>query len=115
MFPGFSIVAGHMAHEARAAPAGPQQKLLGAPRMRLLTINETAALCRVRPITVRRWIATGQLAASKVGGQWRIHESTVHQLTGASTVDDIVAALVAQAPDLTDDQVLVLRRVIGAR
>lgn len=33
----------------------------------LLTVQETAALLRVRPITVRRWIRQGKLTAFRIG------------------------------------------------
>jgi excisionase family DNA binding protein len=38
----------------------------------LMTIREVAANCRVSPKTVSRWIEARQLAASKLGGQWRV-------------------------------------------
>ena len=38
----------------------------------LLTIDDVAALCRVSTKTVRRWIKTRELAAAKLGAQWRI-------------------------------------------
>lgn len=38
----------------------------------LLTIDDVAALCRVSSKTVRRWIKTRELAAAKLGAQWRI-------------------------------------------
>lgn len=36
------------------------------------TVAELAALLGVARATVRRWIATGQLRAVRVGGRWRI-------------------------------------------
>jgi len=38
----------------------------------LLTIKETALALKVSEKTVRRWIETGELAAAKLGSQWRI-------------------------------------------
>ena len=38
----------------------------------LLNIKEVAALCRVSEKTVRRWIDAKDLAAAKLGAQWRI-------------------------------------------
>lgn len=38
----------------------------------LLTIEDVANLCRVSEKTVRRWIDAGDLAAAKLGAQWRI-------------------------------------------
>ncbi len=42
---------------------------------RLLTIREVAEYLRVDPKTVRRLIEDGELAAHKIGRQWRISES----------------------------------------
>ncbi len=42
---------------------------------RLLTIKEVAEYLRLDPKTVRRRIKDGELAAHKVGRQWRIAES----------------------------------------
>ena len=38
----------------------------------LLTIPDVAEFCRVSTKTVRRWIAASDLAAIKLGTQWRI-------------------------------------------
>ncbi len=40
--------------------------------MSLLTVNEAAAQLRVHPATIRRMIRRGDLAAFKVGPQYRI-------------------------------------------
>ena len=40
----------------------------------LLTIPEIAEADHVNPKTVRRWIKSGELAAYKLGRQWRISE-----------------------------------------
>ncbi len=40
----------------------------------LLTIADVAERLRVNAKTVRRWIATGELPAYKVGRQWRVAE-----------------------------------------
>jgi excisionase family DNA binding protein len=39
---------------------------------RLLTIPETANQLQVSVKTIRRWIGAGDLAAAKLGAQWRI-------------------------------------------
>ncbi len=49
---------------------------LPAPEQ-LLTLNDVAALCRVSSKTVRRWIKTRELAAAKLGAQWRIRPRDV--------------------------------------
>lgn len=41
---------------------------------RLLTIQDVADRCRVATKTVRRWIDGKELAAFKLGHQWRISE-----------------------------------------
>jgi excisionase family DNA binding protein len=38
----------------------------------LLTIRDVAAICRVSEKTVRRWIETQTLLATRLGAQWRI-------------------------------------------
>jgi excisionase family DNA binding protein len=40
----------------------------------LLTVAEVAERCRVDPKTVRRWIATKQLPAHRLGRVWRVSE-----------------------------------------
>ena len=41
---------------------------------RLLTIREVADYLQVDEKTIRRWIATGDLNAFKLGRQWRVAE-----------------------------------------
>src|ERR1700730_1815404 len=48
--------------------------------MELLTVQETARLLRVTPITVRRYISQGRLPAVKVGGGVRISKQAVEHL-----------------------------------
>ncbi len=45
-----------------------------ATEERLLTIPEVANRLRVNQKTIRRWIDMGELAAYKLGHQWRISE-----------------------------------------
>lgn len=57
---------------------------LEAPRERLLTPEEVAALFRVHPRTVGNWRRRGRLAAVKTpGGQYRHPESAVSALATA--------------------------------
>jgi len=53
------------------------------PISRLLTIPEVAERLRVNPKTVRRWIGGGELAAYRVGRQWRITEDQLTQFLRA--------------------------------
>jgi excisionase family DNA binding protein len=46
----------------------------------LLTLKETARLLQVSPRTVWRWCRTGQVAAVKIGREWRIRERDVRAL-----------------------------------
>jgi excisionase family DNA binding protein len=46
----------------------------------LLTVHETAQLLRVSPLTIRRYVADGRLAAVKVGRGVRIQREAVAQL-----------------------------------
>lgn len=48
--------------------------------MELLTVHETARMLKVAPITVRRYIAAGRLAAVKVGKGVRVRKEAVDQI-----------------------------------
>src|SRR5713226_3581492 len=48
--------------------------------MDVLTIQETAQMLKVSPITVRRFIADGRLAAVRVGRGVRVRKEAVDQL-----------------------------------
>ena len=45
----------------------------------LLTVQEAAAMLKVNPITVRRFIAQGRLAAVRVGRRVRVSKEAVEQ------------------------------------
>ncbi len=47
--------------------------------MEFLTVKETAQLLRVSPITVRRYIASGQLAAERVGRGIRVRREAIEE------------------------------------
>jgi excisionase family DNA binding protein len=49
--------------------------------MELLTIQETAQMLKVNPITIRRFIADGRLEAVRVGRGVRVRKEAVDQLT----------------------------------
>lgn len=53
--------------------------------MELLTVRETADLLRVSPMTIRRYIAGGRLAAVKVGKGVRVNKEAVEQLVEPMT------------------------------
>ena len=48
--------------------------------MELLTIQETAALLKLSPVTIRRYVASGRLPAVKVGRAVRIRREAVDGL-----------------------------------
>ena len=48
--------------------------------MDLLTVDETAALLRVSPITIRRFIASGRLPARRVGRHIRVEREAAEAL-----------------------------------
>lgn len=48
--------------------------------MELLTVQETAKIVRVAPITVRRYIAQGRLPAVRVGRRFRVRKEAVEQM-----------------------------------
>lgn len=47
--------------------------------IRLLTLDEAAALLHVSKRTLQRMIKINELPAFKVGGQWRLRESQLRQ------------------------------------
>ena len=47
--------------------------------IRLLTLDEAAALLQVSKRTLHRMIKTNELPAFKVGGQWRVRETQLRQ------------------------------------
>jgi excisionase family DNA binding protein len=59
--------------------------------MELLTVNETANMLRVSPITIRRYIASGRLRAERVGHVIRIRREAIDEfiapVAGVRTVD----------------------------
>jgi excisionase family DNA binding protein len=48
--------------------------------MELLTIQETAQMLKVNPITIRRFIADGRLEAVRIGRGVRVRKEAVDQL-----------------------------------
>ena len=48
--------------------------------MELLTVQETAAMLKLSPVTIRRYIASGRLPAVKVGRGVRIRKEAVEGL-----------------------------------
>lgn len=48
--------------------------------MDLLTVDETARILKLNPVTVRRFIADGRLPAVRVGRRVRIHKEAVEAL-----------------------------------
>jgi excisionase family DNA binding protein len=48
-------------------------------RTRWLTIADVAELLQVSERTVRRWLDAGDLAAHKLGRQWRISDKDLEQ------------------------------------
>lgn len=48
--------------------------------MELLTVQETAQILKVAPITVRRFIASGRLTAVRAGKRVRVNRESIEQL-----------------------------------
>lgn len=46
----------------------------------LYTIEEAAHILRVSQDTIRRMIKAGELSATKIRGQWRIHKASIDKL-----------------------------------
>ncbi|SDM08773.1 helix-turn-helix domain-containing protein [Aliiruegeria lutimaris] len=54
-----------------------------SPNAKYLTVKEVAALFRICPKTVRRWIAGGELPATRLGRDWRIARTDLKALAAA--------------------------------
>jgi len=50
----------------------------------LLTVEETAEQLKLSAYTVRGMIKRGDIKAIKIGGQWRVKRSTLHELVNQS-------------------------------
>ncbi len=53
------------------------------PNATYLTVKEVAALFRICPKTVRRWIAAGDLPATRLGRDWRIARTDLKAIAAA--------------------------------
>jgi len=51
----------------------------------MLSIKETAKTLRISEATVRRFIASGEIRAVKVGEQWRIIEAEIERIKNEGT------------------------------
>lgn len=83
--------------------------------MRHLRVKEAALLLRCSEGTIYRRIKAGQLTASKVGKFVLVDRSDVDRQLGQSrpSLDDVIDALVDEAPALTSRQLLRLREILG--
>jgi excisionase family DNA binding protein len=52
---------------------------------RVYTVEEAAAQFHVGHETIRRWMKTGKLKATKMGRRWLIPESSMHAVLKGST------------------------------
>lgn len=52
---------------------------------RLLSTDEVAEVLAVKPKTVRRWIADGELPAVKLHRQWRVRVDELERLIDEAT------------------------------
>lgn len=62
------------------------QPTMRSHRPALLTVPEVAAQLRVDPATIRRWITTGRLPATKPGRDYRVTQDAVDKLSRGSLV-----------------------------
>jgi len=51
----------------------------------MLSIKETAKTLRISEATVRRFIASGEIRAVRVGEQWRIAETEIERIKNEGT------------------------------
>lgn len=73
--------------------------------MDLLTVDETARMLKVSPVTVRRFITRGELRSVKVGRQRRVERRDVERFVhgGVPTADDVPEELRNARPLEPDD------------
>lgn len=73
--------------------------------MDLLTVDETARVLRVSPVTVRRFIARGELQSVKIGRQRRVEREAVERFVrgDARSADDLPDELRNARPLEADD------------
>ena len=45
----------------------------------MLTVEDVAALLKVAPYTVRRWLREGKLAGRRLGKSWRVLQSELEE------------------------------------
>lgn len=78
--------------------------------MELYTVNETAALLKISPLTVRRHIAAGRLSVVRVGRAVRVRREAIEQLIApvpATPRTDQSAEMASRSwPLFTDDDPL---------
>jgi len=75
-----------VAHEAAVKGKGHMGKKRPLVGDRLLTVGEVAATMRVSNMTVYRFIKSGQLAAIRVGKNYRIRESEIDRYLSERSV-----------------------------
>jgi excisionase family DNA binding protein len=56
-------------------------------RERYLTPDEVAEQLSVSPLTVRKWLRSGELKGVKAGKQWRIKEAVLNDFLKETTED----------------------------
>ena len=74
--------------------------------MELLTVREAAAELRVAPITIRRHIAAGRLAAVRVGRSVRIDRAAIERFLAPEHDDPAEAATEGEGQPFTFDDPL---------
>lgn len=57
------------------------------------TVKEAAHYFKVRPKTIRAWIVSGKLAASKIGKSYRIDSEEINRVMGGLSVVEGVRTL----------------------
>lgn len=57
--------------------------------MKLLTIEETAAILRLSPCTVTRLCRKKAIPAKKIGGSWRIDEEGLRKWVGGGLMGTV--------------------------
>jgi excisionase family DNA binding protein len=70
--------------------------------MEFLTVKETAQLLRVSPITVRRYIASGQLAAERVGRGIRVRREAIKEFVMPIEPDAVIGRPTTEDDPLWD-------------
>ena len=57
--------------------------------MTMLTVEEVSEMLKVTTLTLRRYLRSGELKGSKIGGQWRISQEQINDFLDKNSNENI--------------------------